>query len=180
MTKEEKYAFVEELTEKFKEYPNFFITETGSLNAAEMYELRKLCFKNNVQLQMVKNTLIKKALEKLDGDYSEVYEILKQPSSIFFTDGENPNVPAKIIKEYRKKSSTDFPVLKAAVIDTAIFRGNDQLETLTKLKSKSELIGEVVGLLQSPAKNVISALSSGGQTIAGLIKTLQEREGAAE
>ncbi|MCI4668566.1 MAG: 50S ribosomal protein L10 [Bacteroidia bacterium] len=178
MTKEEKYAFVEELTEKFKEYPNFFITDTGSLNAAEMYALRKLCFNNNVQLQMVKNTLIKKALDNLEEDYAEVYDILKQPSSIFFTDSENPNVPAKVIKQYRKEANTDFPVLKAAVIEASVFKGNENLEALTKLKSKTELIGEVVGLLQSPAKNVISALSSGGQTIAGLIKTLQERESA--
>lgn len=178
MTKEEKYAFVEELTEKFKEYPNFFITDTGSMNAAEMYALRKICFNNNVQLQMIKNTLIKKALDNLEDDYTEVYDVLKSSSSIFFSDGENPNVPAKVIKQYRKESNTDFPVLKAAVIETAVFKGNDQLDSLAKLKSKAELIGEVIGLLQSPPKTVISALQSGGKTIAGLVKALQERESA--
>ncbi len=176
MTKEEKYAFVEELTEKFKEYPNFFITDTGGMTAADMYALRKICFKNNVQLQMIKNTLIKKALDNLENDYSELYDSLKKSSSIFFTDSENPNVPAKVIKQYRKDSNSERPVLKAAVIEAAVFKGDDQLEALTKLKSKAELIGEVVGLLQSPAKNVVSALQSGGSTLAGLIKTLQERE----
>jgi len=176
MTKEEKFAYVEELAVKFQNYPNFFITNTGGMTAADMYELRKLCFENNVELKMIKNTLVKKALEKLDGDYEEVYDQLKLPSSIFFTDSENPNVPAKVIKKFRKDNNSELPVLKAAVIETAVFKGDDQLETLTKLKSKSELIGEIVGLLQSPAKNVVSALKSGGSTIAGLIKTLQERE----
>ncbi|MEO0896037.1 MAG: 50S ribosomal protein L10 [Bacteroidota bacterium] len=176
MTKQEKFAYVEELAGKFKDYPNFFITNTGGMTAADMYQLRKLCFDNNVELKMIKNTLVKKALDSLEDDYDDVYDALSLPSSIFFADSENPNVPAKVIKQFRKENNSELPVLKAAVIETAVFKGDDQLEALTKLKSKTELIGEIVGLLQSPAKNVVSALKSGGSTIAGLIKTLQERE----
>lgn len=173
MTKEQKYKLVEELTEVFKTYPNFYIADAGGLSVEKVNELRKLCYDKEVKLQMVKNTLIRKALEKLDDDYSQVYNLLKQPSSIFFTSAENPSVPAKIIEEFRK--SEDKPVLKAAVIETAIFVGDDQLKALSNMKSKNELIGDVIGLLQSPAKNVISALQSGGGKLAGILQTLSER-----
>ncbi|RMG28423.1 MAG: 50S ribosomal protein L10 [Bacteroidetes bacterium] len=173
MTKEQKYKLVEELTEVFKEYPNFYIADAGGLTVEKVNKLRRLCHEKEVKLQMVKNTLIRKALEKVDGDFSEVYEILKQPSSIFFTTAENPSVPAKIIQEFRK--SEEKPVLKAAVIDTAVFVGDEQLKALSNMKSKNELIGDIVGLLQSPAKNVISALQSGGGKLAGILKTLSER-----
>ncbi|MEL6676041.1 MAG: 50S ribosomal protein L10 [Bacteroidota bacterium] len=176
MTKEQKKQLVEELVEKFRNQPNFYIADAGGLTVSEMNELRGLCYKSDIELQMVKNTLIKKALEQLDEDYSEVYDVLKQPSSIFFTDAENPSVPAKVLKEFRKKF--EKPVLKAAVIETAVFKGDDQIKVLADLKSKGELIGEIVGLLQSPAKNVISALKSGGGQIAGILKTLSEREEA--
>ncbi|WNJ16923.1 50S ribosomal protein L10 [Pontibacter sp. G13] len=174
MTKQEKIALVQELTEKFQEFPNFYIADAGGLTVAEMNELRQLCFESNVKLQVVKNTLIKKALDNLEGDYSEVYDVLNLPSSVFFVDAENPSVPAKLLKKFRE--SKDKPVLKAAVIETSVFKGDDQLKALADLKSKDELIGEIVGLLQSPAKNVISALTSGGGKLAGILKTLSERE----
>ncbi|MEM6765629.1 MAG: 50S ribosomal protein L10 [Bacteroidota bacterium] len=174
MTKQEKIAFVDELAEDFKSYPNFYIADAGGLTVAEMSELRRLCFEKDIKIKVIKNTLIRKALEKLEGDYSELFDSLKQQSSVFFTTSETPNVPAKIIKQFRE--GNEKPVLKAACIETAVFLGDDSLESLTKLKSKTELIGEVIGLLQSPAKNLISALSSGGGTLAGLLKTLSERE----
>ncbi len=124
-------------------------------------------------MQFVKNTLLKKAMETVDKDYEELYVTLKGNTSIMFAEGGN--VPAKMIKEFRKKS--DRPVLKGAYIEEMTYIGDDQLDMLVDIKSKEELIGEIVGLLQSPAKNVISALKSGGGTIAGLIKTLSEREG---
>ena len=177
MTKEQKIQLVQELTEQFKEYPNFYITDAGGMTVEQVNQLRGLCFKSDVKLRMVKNTLIRKALENLEGDFDEVYDILKQPSSIFFATAENPSVPAKVLREFRKKN--EKPVLKAAVIETSVFKGDDQIKALAELKSKDELVGEVIGLLQSPAKNVISALKSGGSTIAGLLKTLSEREEAA-
>jgi large subunit ribosomal protein L10 len=174
MTKEQKYQLVEELVEKFKTYPNFYITDAGGLSVAEVNNLRKECFDSNIPMTMIKNTLIRKALETLEGDYSEVFDALKQPSSVFFATSENPSVPAKLITKFRKKN--EKPSLKAAVIDTAVFKGDSQLKVLVDLKSKDELIGEIIGLLQSPAKNVISALKSGGGKLAGILKTLSERE----
>lgn len=177
MTKEQKIQLVQELTETFKEYPNFYITDAGGMSVSELNNLRALCYKSDVKLRMVKNTLIRKALENLEGDFSGVYDSLKRPSSVFFATAENPNVPAKVLKEFRK--GKERPVLKVAVIDTAVFKGDDQIKVLAELKSKGELIGEIVGLLQSPAKNVISALKSSGGKIAGILKTLSEKEEAA-
>ena len=174
MTKEQKIQLVEKLTEKFKEYPNFYIADAGGLTVAETSELRQLCFDGNVQLQMVKNTLIKKSLENLDNNYEEVFDVLKKSSSIFFSTSENPSGPAKIIEKFRK--TKEKPLLKVACIDSSVFIGDDQLKTLTSLKSKDELIGEIIGLLQSPAKNVISALKSSGGKLAGILQTLSERE----
>lgn len=174
MTKEQKIQLVENLTEKFKEYPNFYITDAGGMTVAEVNELRQLCHDAGIQLQMVKNTLIRKSLESLGDSYEEVYELLKQPSSVFFTTAENPSGPAKIIQKFRK--TNEKPKLKAACIETSIFKGDDQLKTLADLKSKDELVGEIIGLLQSPAKNVISALKSSGGKLAGILKTLSERE----
>ena len=174
MTKDQKIQLVQELTETLKEFPNFYITDAGGLTVEKVNKLRRLCFDKEVKLQVVKNTLIRKALEGLDADFTEVFPVLKQPSSIFFTSAESPSIPAKIIEEFRKGEQK--PVLKAAVIDTAIFLGDDQLKALSKMKSKNELIGEVIGLLQSPAKSVISALKSSGGKLAGILKTLSERE----
>ncbi|MEM6261750.1 MAG: 50S ribosomal protein L10 [Bacteroidota bacterium] len=176
MTKAEKYQVVERLVEQMKETPTFYIADTGGLTVEEVNSLRRDCHKSEIKMQVVKNTLIKKALEQLDENYEGAYEALKLHSAIFFTDAENPSVPAKLIKKFRKKH--EKPVLKVACIDSAVFLGDDQLETLTTLKSKGELIGEVVTLLQSPAKNVVSALKSSGGKLAGILKTLSEREEA--
>ena len=174
MTKEEKFELVEQLSERFKEYPNFYIADTGGMSVAEMDQLRGLCFEADIPMQMIKNTLIKKALEKLDGDYTELFPHLKQTSSVMFATEENPNGPAKLLKKFREGS--EKPSLKVACIETSVFAGDDQIKTLASLKSKAELIGEVIGILQSPAKTVVSALQSGGNTLSGLIKTLSERE----
>ncbi len=174
MRKEEKQEVVSALTEKMKEYGNFYITDTSSLSVAKINNIRRKCFEKEIGMQVVKNTLIKKALEQLDGDVSPLFEILKGSSSIMFS--TNANAPAKLIKELRK-GKEEKPVLKAAYVDSAVFIGDNQLEALVNLKSREELIGEIIGLLQSPAKNVISALQSGGNKLAGIVKTLQEREG---
>jgi large subunit ribosomal protein L10 len=171
MNKEEKYDLVLALTEQMKEYGNFYITDTSNLTVAKVNDIRRKCFDADIKMQVTKNSLIKKAMEAAGGDFASIYDVLKGPSSILFS--KSATAPAKLIKQLRKGS--DKPVLKAAYIDSAIFIGDNQLDTLTKLKSKEQLIGEVIGLLQSPAKNVISALQSGGNTLAGLVKTLQER-----
>ncbi len=176
MTKAEKIQLVSELTETMKEFPNFYITDSGQMDVEQVNSLRRRCFDANIQMRMVKNTLIQKALENLEGDFEEVNDALKQPSFMFFATAENPSVPAKVLKDFIKENSR--PTLKAAVIETSVFKGEDQLEALASLKSKDELIGEIIGLLQSPAKNVISALKSGGSNLAGILQTLSEREEA--
>lgn len=175
MTKAEKIQLVENLTEQFKEYPNFYIADTKGMSVSDMNDLRRLCFEKNVKLQMIKNTLIRKALENLEEDFTGVFDSLKQTSSVFFVGADAPSAPAKILKEYRK--SSEKPLLKAAVIEASVFSGDDQIEALANLKSKDELIGDVIMLLQSPAKNVIGALQSGGSKLSGILKTLSEREG---
>jgi len=171
MNKEEKHDVVLALAEQMKEYGNFYITDTSNLTVAKINDIRRKCFESDIKIQVTKNTLIKKAMEAVDGDFTEIYGVLKGSSSIMFS--KSGTAPAKLIKQLRKQG--DKPVLKAAYIDTAVFIGDNQLDALVNLKSKEQLIGEIVGLLQSPAKNVISALKSGGNTIAGLVKTLQER-----
>lgn len=174
MTKEEKVQLVQELVSTFQQYPNFYIADTGGMTVADVNELRRACFNASIKIQVVKNTLVKKALEQMGDDYSEAYPALKQTSALMFTNEENASLPAKVLKEYRT-GDRKLPVLKAAVIDRSVFFGDDKLDSLTKLKTKAQLVGEVIGLLQSPARNVISALQSGGQTIAGLVKALEER-----
>jgi large subunit ribosomal protein L10 len=171
MNKEEKYDLVLALTEQMKEYGNFYITDTSDLTVAKVNNIRRQCFENDITMLVAKNSLIKKAMDAAEGDYTPIYDVLKGSSSILFS--KSATAPAKLIKKLRKAG--DKPVLKAAYIDSAIFIGDNQLDTLTKLKSKEQLIGEIVGLLQSPAKNVISALQSGGNILAGVVKTLQER-----
>jgi len=172
MNKEEKHELVLALTEKMKEYGNFYITDTSNLTVAKVNEIRRKCFESDITMQVAKNSLIKKAMDAVGGgDFSSVYDVLKGQSSILFS--KSSTAPAKLIKQLRKKG--EKPILKAAYIDASIFIGDKQLDTLINLKSKEQLIGEVIGLLQSPAKNVLSALQSGGTTIAGLVKTLQER-----
>ena len=174
MTKEEKIEVVKDLSETLVDFPNIYIADMGGMTVSEVSDLRRLCHEAGVKLQVVKNTLLKKALDEAAGNYEELYEALKQQSSVFFVN-EDVNVPAKILKKYREKK--ERPILKAAYVGEAVFIGDDQLESLTKLKSKNELIGDIIMLLQSPAKNVLGALQSGGQKLAGIIKTLQEREG---
>jgi large subunit ribosomal protein L10 len=171
MNKEEKHELVIALTEQMKEYGNFYITDTSDLTVAKINDIRRKCFESDIMMQVAKNSLIKKAMEAAGGDFSPIYDVLKGSSSILFS--KSSTAPAKLIKQLRKKD--EKPILKAAYIDSAIFIGDNQLDTLINLKSKEQLVGEIIGLLQSPAKNVISALQSGGNIIAGVVKTLQER-----
>jgi len=171
MNKEEKNELVLALTEQIKEYGNFYITDTANLTVAKVNAIRRKCFESEITMQVAKNSLIKKAMEAAEGDFSPMYDVLKGSSTILFT--KSATAPAKLIKQLRKTG--EKPILKAAYIDAAIFVGDNQLDTLINLKSKEQLIGEIIGLLQSPAKNVISALQSGGNKLAGIVKTLQER-----
>ena len=175
MTREEKAKIIEELSEKFKATKNFYFTDAAGMTVADVNALRRKCFEAGVEYKVVKNTLIKKALESVDADFSSLNdEVLTGFSGVMFT-GDNASAPAKLIKKFKKDDSQDRPKLKGASIDYDLFIGEEHLSTLSALKSKDELIGEVIGLLQSPAKNVVSALQSGGQTLSGLIKTLSER-----
>jgi len=171
MTKEEKHELVNALAEQMKEYGNFYITDTANLTVAKVNDIRRKCFEADIAMQVAKNSLIKKAMEAAGGDFSPIYDVLKGSSSILFS--KSSTAPAKLIKQLRKKG--EKPILKAAYIDASVFIGDNQLDTLINLKSKEQLVGEIIGLLQSPAKNVISALQSGGNILAGVVKTLQER-----
>ena len=171
MRKEEKHEVVLALTEQIQEYGNFYITDTANLTVAKVNAIRRKCFESDIKMQVAKNTLIKKAMEAAGGDYSEMYDVLKGSSSIMFS--KTANAPAKLIKQLRKQG--DKPLLKAAYIDSAIFIGDNQLDALVNLKSREELVADIIALLQSPAKNVISGLQSGGNKLAGIVKTLQER-----
>jgi large subunit ribosomal protein L10 len=171
MTKEEKYDLVVALTEQMKDYGNFYITDTSNLTVAKINDIRRKCFENEITMQVAKNSLIKKAMDNIEGDFAPLYDVLKGSSSILFS--KSATAPAKLIKQLRKKG--EKPILKAAYIDASLFIGDNQLDTLINLKSKEQLVGEIIGLLQSPAKNVISALQSGGNILAGVVKTLQER-----
>lgn len=171
MRKEEKQEIVQALTEQIKEYGNFYITDTSNLTVAKINIIRRKFFDNGIPLQVAKNTLIRKALEAAGVDSPELNDVLKGSSTILFS--TVANAPAKLIKELRK--GNEKPLLKGAYIDTAVFVGDNQLDALVNLKSKEELVGEIIGLLQSPAKNVISGLQSGGNKLAGIVKTLQER-----
>lgn len=174
MTKEQKNEAIEVLKEKFNQYNNFYVTNTEALSVAQVNKLRKICFDKNVEMKVAKNTLIKKALENIDSaKYSGVFDSLNGVTALLFS--ENAKEPAMIISSFRTDSKGDKPVLKAAFIDTDIFVGDDQLEALKTLKSKQDLIGEIIGLLQSPAKNVISGLNAGGK-LASLIKALEDRQ----
>lgn len=171
MRKEEKHEVVLALTETIAEYGNFYITDTANLSVAKVNDIRRKCFENDIKMQVAKNKLIRKAMEASEGDFSEMFDVLKGSSSILFS--KSANAPAKLIKQLRK--SGDKPVLKAAYIDSAVFIGDNQLDALVNLKSKEELVADIIALLQSPAKNVISGLQSGGNKLAGIVKTLQER-----
>ena len=171
MRKEEKQEIVLALAEQIKSYGNFYITDTADLTVEKVNDIRRKCFEQGIEIKAVKNTLIKKALIEAGVDSEEIFGTLKGASTLLFS--ETGNAPAKLIKDLRKAG--DKPVLKAAYIDSTAFIGDNQLATLVSLKSKNELIADVIAALQSPAKNVISALQSGGNTISGLVKALEER-----
>lgn len=171
MTREEKSQVIAELTATLAGTNVIYLADISGLDAETTSNLRRTCFKAGIELAVVKNTLLEKAMEASDNDYGDLPSTLKGNTSILIA--ENGNAPAKIIKEFRKKS--DKPVLKGAFIHQAVFIGDNQLDALIALKSKDEVIGEIIGLLQSPAKNVVSALKSGGGKIAGIVKTLSER-----
>ena len=173
MKKEQKTTEIANLKEKFENSNFFYVADSAGLTVAEVNDLRAKCFENGIEMKVAKNTLIKKALESIEGGgYEEIYDALKGPTSIFFT--EVANSPAKIFTEFRGKDG-EKPMLKAAYIDTAVYIGDESLTELKSIKSKEELIGEIISLLQSPPKTVISALKSGGGTLAGLIKALADR-----
>ncbi len=172
MTRDEKAKVVDSLTKIVNESKHFYLADISELNAEDTSDLRRKCFEKDVKLVVVKNTLFKRALDASEGTFDELYDVLKESTSIMFS--EVGNAPAKIIKEFRK--TKDKPVLKAAFVEESYYVGDDQLDALASIKSKEELIGDLIGLLQSPAKNVVSALQSGGGTLAGIIKTLSEKE----
>ena len=173
MTREEKSQVIEELTAQLAENTNIYLTDISGLDAGTTSNLRRACFKANVKLAVVKNTLLEKAMEASEKEFGDLPTILKGNTSVMYS--ETGNGPAKVIKAFRKKS--EKPLLKGAFIEEAIYLGDDQLDLLVNIKSREELIGEVIGLLQAPAKNVISALQSSGGKLSGILKTLSQKEG---
>ena len=174
MTREEKAQIIEELTQKFADTENFYITDASGFTVEQINNFRRLCFKSGVEYKVYKNTLIQKALERQkNADFSPLFATLKGFSGVIFSK-ESGNTPAKVIKEFRTKMEGK-PVLKAASINSDLFIGDENLKMLVELKSKNELIGDVLAALQAPAKNVISALLSSKNTVAGLVKALEER-----
>lgn len=173
MRKEDKSIIIEKIAQTLKEYSCVYITETAGLNAEKTSQLRRECFKSDIKLLVVKNTLLKKAMESSDVDYSGLFPVLKGSSSLMLSN--TGNAPAKLLKNFRKKDDK-IPALKAAFVEETVYIGADQLETLANIKSKNELIGDIIGLLQSPAKNVISALqSSTGGKLHGILETLSNK-----
>jgi large subunit ribosomal protein L10 len=172
MTRDEKKKVIDSLAQTISNSKHFYLADISTLNAEKTSRLRRKCFEKEIKLVVVKNTLLRKALEQCEGQYEELYGALNNSTSIMFS--EIGNAPAKLIQEFRRKM--DRPVLKAAYVEECVYVGDNMLETLSNIKSKEELVGDIIALLQSPAKNVISALQSGGQTLAGIVKTLSEKE----
>ncbi|MDR0811285.1 MAG: 50S ribosomal protein L10 [Paludibacter sp.] len=173
MKKEDKSTIIEQLKDTLAGYSHFYLADIGGLNAAETSELRRVCFKQDIKLIVVKNKLLRKAFENSNVDYSELFGSLKGETSVMLTN--TGNAPAKLIKDFSGSSKSKKPVLKAAFVEQSFYVGADQLDNLIHVKSKNDLIADVIALLQSPAKNVVSALQSGGTTIHGVLKTLAER-----
>ncbi|WP_370476780.1 50S ribosomal protein L10 [Tamlana flava] len=173
MTREEKSQVIEDLTAELANNANIYLADISGLNAGATSDLRRAAFKANVKMAVVKNTLLAKAMEASDKEFGELSTVLKGNTSVMYS--ETGNAPAKLIKTFRKKS--EKPLLKGAFIEEAVYIGDNQLDMLVDIKSKEELLGDIIGLLQSPAKNVISALKSSGGKLAGIIKTLSEKEG---
>jgi len=171
MTKEEKVLEIESLTTRLKDVKNLYITDIAGLNAMETSNLRRMCFKAGIKLSVVKNTLLERAMTSSGKDFGELKDLLKGNTSLMFS--ESGNGPAKIIKDFRKKS--DKPILKGAFIEETVYIGDDKINQLVAIKSKEEVIGDIISILQSPAKNLISALKSGGGKVSGILKSLSER-----
>jgi len=171
MTREEKSQVIQDLTGKLTDNPVIYLADISGLNASDTSNLRRACFKANVKLAVVKNTLLAKAMESSDKDFGELPTVLKGNTSLMMA--ETGNAPAKVIKAFRK-GKQEKPILKGAYVEEAVYVGDDQLDNLVNIKSKEEVIGDIIGLLQSPAKNVISALQSGGGKIHGILQTLSE------
>jgi len=172
MRREEKDVIIDNLAGRLNETKHFYLTDISSLNAEQTSDLRRKCFEKEVSLLVVKNTLLRKAMEKSDGDFNDLYDVLKDSTSIMFC--ETGNLPAKLIREFRK--TLERPILKAAFVEESIYVGDNQLEALSKIKSKTELLGDLLALLQSPATNLVSALASSGSKLAGALTTLSEKE----
>ena len=172
MRREEKDVIIEDLAQRLNETKHFYLTDISELNAEETSNLRRKCFEKEISLLVVKNTLLRKAMEKSEGDFDDLYDVLKDSTSIMFC--ETGNVPAKLIKEMRK--TMERPLVKAAFVEESIYIGDDQLDVLSNIKSKSELLGDLLSLLQSPAMSLVSALASSGSQMAGALQTLSEKE----
>ena len=172
MKQEQKAQIIEEIAQDLANYSHVYVTDISGFTVSTVNQLRRLCFKRDVKLKVVKNTLLKRAMDQAEADYSELYPVLNGATSIMLCN--TGNVPARLIKEFRAKN--DKPLIKAAFIEETTYIGDDQLEALCHIKSREELIGDIITLLQSPAKNVVSALQSGGGKLAGIVKTLSERQ----
>ena len=172
MTREEKSQVIQDLTARLTETPSIYLADISGLNAAATSNLRRACFKADIKLMVVKNTLLAKAMEATDKEFENLPDTLKGNTSIMLS--ETGNAPAKVIKDFRKKN--EKPILKGAYVEEAVYIGDEQLDALVNIKSKEEVIGDIIGLLQSPAKNVVSALKSGGSKLSGILKTLSEKE----
>jgi large subunit ribosomal protein L10 len=171
MTREEKSQIIADLTTTLTDNNVIYLADISDLNASDTSDLRRACFKANVRMSVVKNTLLSKAMEKVDKDFGDLSSVLKGNTSLMIA--ESSKAPALVIKNFRKTS--ERPILKGAFVEETVFIGDEQLESLVNIKSKEELIGEVITILQSPVKNVLSALQSGGSTLSGVLKTLSER-----
>jgi len=172
MRREEKDVIIENLAQRLNDTKHFYLTDISELNAEETSNLRRKCFEKEISLLVVKNTLLRKAMEKSEGAYDDLYDVLKDSTSIMFC--ETGNTPAKLIKELRK--TMERPLIKAAFVEESVYIGDDQLEALSNIKSKDELLGDLLTLLQSPTTNLVSALASSGNNMAGALKTLSEKE----
>lgn len=172
MKREVKDALIQKITEEVNSYDNLYLADIAGLDAEDTTNLRRKCFEKEVKLTVVKNTLLKRALDAAEGDYHDLYDLLKENTSVMFAN--TANAPGKIIKEFRKEK--EKPILKGAYAAESFYIGDETLEALASLKSKEELLGDIVMLLQSPMKTLVSQLQSGGQTLAGVVKTLSEKE----
>jgi large subunit ribosomal protein L10 len=171
MKKEQKTQLIDTLAEKLNKVSSFYLTDISNLNVETSNKLRRLCFKRNIELSMVKNTLLKKAMEKTGKDFETLYDALKGSTSIMFADVAND--PAKLIQEFRRTSLK--PILKGAYVQESIYLGDDQLNALINIKSKNELLGDIIWMLQSPVKNVMAALQSGSHLLSGIVKTMSDK-----